>query len=482
MPPRLRFSWWLALATLFVLALLGVAGAVVWTGADGAQRVAIRAAVQDRLPLLAALALLLPFVLAGVLGWWLRAYPLAAARLADEVARSSAGTRRERIGVAGGQAMRQLADAINGLADGHERVLHALQQRVEAADAQLAQERQRLAAVMAHVPHAVLLCGADGRVHCCNARATRLFDEAASADRSVYALIDRSRLVHALDTLGGTAADAARTPVARFVAAHGDRLLRAHVAPVSDDGGEPAGFVLLLDDITRPVEWDDGREKVLRQRIEAMRSSLANIRAAVETVEQYPDMDGDHRRRFTEVIRSETERLSARLVAAAADADVATPVDDMPAGDLLRALQSGFERRLHLTAAARQDDPALWVRVDSFLLVETLTRVVGRIVERCAIRSAVLELAAVGDFARLSMCWHGEAIAPETLRAWLQAPDTSAEGRGLTPEDVLSRHGAELWLQPEAGLGPKRLCLQLPAARPADQARNASSRSASRSG
>jgi DNA polymerase-3 subunit epsilon len=491
--PRLRFGWWLALATLFVLALLAVAAAVVWTGADGSQRVAIRAVVQDRLSLLAALALLLPFVLAGVLRWWMHAYPLAAARLADEVARLRTTDPRLRVGVAGGQAMRQLADAINGLADVHERLQHAMQQRVAEAGMLLAQERQQLEAVMAHVPNAVLLCGADGRVRCCNPRAARLFDDAASADRSVYSLIDKRRIVHALDTLGGAPADGAAPPVARFVAARGDRLLRVHVAPVPDGGGEPAGFVLLLDDVTRPVDWDGDREKRLRQRIEAMRSSLANIRAAAETVEQYPDMDNDHRRRFTEVIRTEAERLSARLVAAAADAESATPVDDMPASDLVHALQSSFERRLHITAGARDDDPTLWVRVDSYLLVETLTRLVGRVVERCAIRSAVIELAGVGHFARLSVCWNGSSIAPEALREWLQVPDTTAEGRGLTAEDVLSRHGAELWLQPDSGQGPKRLCLQLPAARPSFDAasapqverggsRNASSSSASRSG
>src|SRR5215470_19181336 len=103
MTPRLRFSWWLALATLFVLALLGVVAAVLWTGADGSQRVAMRAVVQDRLSMLAALALLLPFVLAGVLGWWLRAYPLTAARLAEDVGRLLAAARSERVGVAGGQ-------------------------------------------------------------------------------------------------------------------------------------------------------------------------------------------------------------------------------------------------------------------------------------------------------------------------------------------------------------------------------------------
>ena len=162
------------------------------------------------------------------------------------------------------------------------------------------------------------------------------------------------------------------------------------------------------------------------------------------------------------MIRAEAERLSARLVAAAADADAATPVDDMPVSDLVHALQSSVERRLHITAAPRDGDPALWVRVDSYSLVQALTRLIGRIVERCAIRAVVIDASCVGNFARLCVCWSGGGVEPETLREWLQAPDTLADGRGLTLEDVLSQHGAELWLQPDEGEGPKRLCLQLP--------------------
>src|SRR5256885_3093695 len=121
-PPRLRFGGWLALATVFVVVLFAVVAAVLWAGADGSQRVAIRAVVQDRLSLLAALAVLLPFVLGGLLRWWMNAYPLAAARMVDEVTRIHAADARHRVGVVGGQAMRQLADAINVFADGEGRV------------------------------------------------------------------------------------------------------------------------------------------------------------------------------------------------------------------------------------------------------------------------------------------------------------------------------------------------------------------------
>src|SRR5256885_16968127 len=104
-PPRLRFGGWLALATVFVVVLFAVVAAVLWAGADGSQRVAIRAVVQDRLSLLAAPAVLLPFVLGGLLRWGMNAYPLAPARMVAEGARIPAADARPPVGAAGGPAM-----------------------------------------------------------------------------------------------------------------------------------------------------------------------------------------------------------------------------------------------------------------------------------------------------------------------------------------------------------------------------------------
>src|SRR5256885_3077041 len=104
-PPRLRFGGWLALATVFVVVLFAVVAAVLWAGADGSQRVAIRAVVQDRLSLLAALAVLLPFVLGGLLRWGMNAYPPAAARMVDGVTPIHAARPRHPVGAARGPAM-----------------------------------------------------------------------------------------------------------------------------------------------------------------------------------------------------------------------------------------------------------------------------------------------------------------------------------------------------------------------------------------
>jgi DNA polymerase-3 subunit epsilon len=473
-----RFAAALAALTLFVLALFGVVAGALFASLEPAQRTALQALLVQRLPLLVVLALLLPFVLAVPLRWWMRAWPLAAARMAEEVTLIHTVNPGHRVTPAGGAALRQLGEALNAFAGAHDSLRRQVAARVDEANARLEEEKNRLAALMSELADSVLVCNREGRILLYNQRAARLLAAdagpagpgAVGLGRSVFGIFDQGQVMHALDRLGRQLEQRIAHPVARFVAAHGDQLLRAQMVPVLDAQAELGGFVLVLEDVTRSVASDSRRESLLRQLTEGTRASLANIRAAVETMQQYPDMEAERRRRFTDVVRDEAEQLSMRLdAAAAADAESPGrpwPLEDMLSTDLVHALLRSMERRLGITAAARDDGEALWLSVDSHALVQALTRLMGRLVERFAIRSVVVETAAVGRFARLSLCWAGPAAEPDLLRQWQAEPHaTEAGGRGPTLDELLQRHNAEVWLQADRAAGLNRICLQLPAAR-----------------
>jgi DNA polymerase-3 subunit epsilon len=468
-----RFAAWLVALTLSVLAVLGAVAGTLVASAEPAQRAALLAWAGERMPLLVALGLMLPLVLAVPLRWWMRAWPGAAARMADEVTLIHTVNPEHRLTPAGGPEMRRLVDALNTFAAAHDRLRRQVAARIDDANARLEEEKNRLAALMSELADSVLVCNREGRILLYNERAARLLSADAGTvglGRSVFAIFDEGQLTHALDRLGRQLEQRIAHPVARFVATQGEQLLRARMVPVLDAQAELGGFVLVLEDVTRSVESDSRREGLLRQLTEGTRASLANIRAAVETMQHYPDMDADRRRRFTDVIRDEAEQLSMRLdQASAADAESPGrpwPLEDMLSVDLVHALLRSLERRLGITAAAQGDGEALWLSVDSHALVQALTRLMGRLIERDPIRSVVVETAAVGRFARLSLCWAGPAADPELLRQWQAEPHViDGGGRGPTLEELLQRHNAEVWLQPDIGSGLNRVCLQLPAAR-----------------
>ena len=487
MSARVRFALWLALLTLLVLALFGAVAGVLWLDLDLAQREQLRLLLGERVALFVMLALLLPFVLGGLLRWWFGAYPGAARRMAEELALIQSVNPAHRVTLAGGAEMQRLAEAINGFADVHRRLESQVKARVDEANQRLAEERNRLAALMSELAQSVLVCNAEGRILLYNPRAAQLLGADAPSTsgaplglgRSVYSLLERSQIVHALDRIGRRLEQRADHPVAHFVTARADQLLRVQMAPVLDAQGELGGFVLMLEDITRSIASDTRREQLMRQLTEGSRAAIANIRAAAETVQQYPDMDAAQRLRFTTVIHDEAAALSARLdAAAAADADapgLLWPLEDMLAADLVSALQRNLERRLNLAAAYRDEGVPLWLSVDSHGLVQALTHVLGRVVAAVGVRSVVIEAAAMGRYVRLSLSWSGPAPQAEQLRQWQAepyAPGSPGEGHegGPSFDQLLLRHGAEMWSQTDRDKGLARLCLQLPSASPAQPA------------
>lgn len=491
MSGRLRFALWLALLTLFVCALFaGVAG-VLWLDLDAPQREQLRALLGERAALFVMLALLLPFVLGGLLRWGLNAYPAAAQRMAEELLLIQTVNPEHRITLGGGAEMRQLAQTMNGFADIHRRLESRVKARVDEANRRLAEERNRLAALMSELAQSVLVCNAEGRILLYNPRAAQLLGTDAPAaggapvglGRSIFGILERSQIVHALDRIGRRLEQRADHPVAHFVTTRADQLLRVQMAPVLDTQGEIGGFVLMLEDITRSIASDTRREQLMRQLTEGSRAAIANIRAAVETVQQYPDMDAAQRLRFTSVIRDEAEALSAQLdAAAAAEADtlgMVWPLEDMLAADLVFALQRNLERRLNLAAAYRDEGIPLWLSVDSHGLVQALTHVLGRVVAAFGVRSVVIEAAAMGRYVRLSLSWSGPAPQAEQLRQWQAEPyaqgsqglgERSGQGGGPSFDQLLLRHGAEMWTQADRAKGLALLCLQLPSASPAQTA------------
>lgn len=470
---RTKFALWLALAYGLFVGLAALAGVALWADLTPEERESMAALLGPRVPLLVALALLMPFVLGAVLRKWFVGYPAAATRLAEQVRVIHTVNPAHRAAVAdGGDEMRQLASAINAFAQAHAALHGEVEDRIATSGAHLLQEKNRLAALMSELAQSVLVCNSEGRVLLYNAQAARLLDQAGASSgaspvglgRSIFAVLDKSVIVHALDQVTHRVEQKAPNPVAHFVTLRNGLLLRAQMAPVLGAQHKLDGFVLVLEDITRSVEADSRRDQLLRQLSEGMRAPLANIRAAAETIAQYPEMDIQHRERFTAVLIDEAERLSRRLdesAEVAADALAHWPLEDMQAGDLALALQRNFKASVGVTAHVRETLLPIWLNVDSHALVQALTHVMGNIVSAHGVRHVELGFSASGRQAQLAMRWRGPPLAPETLRDWEGQPLSMGQP-GATLKQVVARHGGDWWCRADAPSGENQLCVQLP--------------------
>ncbi|MDP2825285.1 MAG: putative nucleotidyltransferase substrate binding domain-containing protein [Sulfuritalea sp.] len=108
------------------------------------------------------------------------------------------------------------------------------------------------------------------------------------------------------------------------------------------------GYVLTIENITRNFEREAERDQALQSLTDGNRAALANIRAAVETLIDTPEMEQDYRERFTRITGAPD---IATLVASAAEVRrLAVVLHRDEAGP---ALVTGVLSRLNDAIAAR---------------------------------------------------------------------------------------------------------------------------------
>jgi DNA polymerase-3 subunit epsilon len=366
----------------------------------------------------------------------------------------------------------RLVEVVNALAAQRDALRGDVAAEVARASASVRLERNRLAALMSELTQSVVVCNRDGRILLYNQRARRQFralsDAPQLADgaeligigRSIYAVFDKKLVAHALDSIGQRLARGAAQPSAQFVTAtRGGQLLRVQVAPVTDtDGGDGApgtaalgGFVLMLDNITRSFEEETARGQLLHGLTEGSRASLASLQAAVEML-GYDDLEPAMRERFLGVLRDEVRTLAGRVdeVARQSADSLRTrwPLEEMQGTEFLAvaARQVGAQCGVPVTAAPA--DARLWLKLDSFSMLQALTYLGQRLVDEFAVRALTLRLAAAGTRAQLDLVWTGHAMSTETVMSWeMDVMRIGAEVSPLSVRDVVERHDAEMWFE-----------------------------------
>jgi DNA polymerase-3 subunit epsilon len=479
---RLKPKFALALSVVTLLFLLTAVAVFFAFRADlsNDQQAALSRLLEHRGGLLFVLALAIVGALFLTLQLLFRAYLTPAIELAEDIRIMQTVNSAHRARVAGGEEVKRLAAAINGFADAYRGLQDDVETRINEANARLEAEKNRLAALMSDLTQGVLVCNSEGRILLYNARAKHLLDEPSDEKgsiggafvglgRSIFAIMDKSLIVHALDTIRHKLEEGNGDASAHLVTARSrGQLVRANMAPILDRERNIDGFVLTLENITRSVEINSRRDALLQSLTEGTRASLANIRAAIETMLEYPAMAEDHRCRFAAVINDEAAALSARLTQTLSEhADTLKaqwPLEDMSGADLLSAIRRRLESELGVAARADAGDAPVWLRVDSYSVVHAMLEVMARVSTDFGAREVALRLKPEGRFARIEMRWQGAPFATG-VSEW-ESELLKSGGQGLSLEQVLERHGGEAWCNVDRHSGSMVFCMQLPTTMP----------------
>ncbi len=481
MTPERKFAL-LALALyVTMLAVPAAIAAMLYAGLAAPGREVLRQVAAERLPVLLLAAVIVLFPCIGAARWLIGAYVLPLRRLTEQVRVLLGANEQLELASAGAREVVELSAAVNRLAADRRHLRQDAEARAREARARLEEERNRLAALMSELAQGVLVCNAEGRILLYNEQARALLTGGArealiGLGRSVFGVIDREQVAHALERLRRALERGEQPAPARFVTATpAGRLLKAQAAPVASDGAV-AGIVMTLDDVTGILDREAQRLGLLQALAAGVRSPVANLRAAAENLAAYPDMEAARRSRFVDIVAAESRTLSQSLNDALreyADALKASlTLEDMRAADLLGVARRRLESSAGVTVDVEAIDESLWLRVDSFALIQALEFLSAKLREEYGVRAIRLSAAARERFVQLDLAWSGAIVASDALALWETQPmHAGGQRTALTLRDALERHGAEVWLE-RAGPGGERTGMfrfLLPAGEPVTQ-------------
>ena len=448
-------------------------GILLLAGGSETERQALIDLLGPRLPV-GAMMTLLGFVIGvAVLRWLFRQYVQGLLGMSEKLRIMLSANRSYRVDVVGPPEVKALALAANDLAQQRDELLTDVDAQISHAKQSVEEEKNRLAALMSELALGVMVCNLDGRILLYNNRARLQFKALAQGTtsvaggaliglgRSIFSVLERGQITHALENIRQRLHKGSSEPVANFITTtRGGQLMRAQMAPVlgapdaQQGTAAVTGFVLTIENITRSFERDAERDQVIHALTDGTRPALASLRVAIEMLRDHPDMEGEMRARFVGVVDEEATRMSRLLDKTSNEfADTLKtrwPLEDVLGADLLAAAANRIESRLNLPTKTEEIDEDLWIRADSFSLLQAITFLASRLQDHYEIRELRFRLKAEERMAFVDLIWSGIPVSSETLYAWELEPMTvGTEVNPLTLRDVIDRHGGEVWYQRE---------------------------------
>ncbi len=452
---------WLAFLTtvLLTFATIGITVVAVWADLDTNLQAALIVHLYRHAGILIVGGIILVVVIGFIVNLMYHWYVVPFQAIADDTRIICVSNPSHRLSVHGRSEIVDLAASINGIASRYQALQEDVAARVQDANAAIEEERNTLAALMSNLTQGVLVCNLEGRILLYNQRARillegpaqRLSGEWLGLGRSVYGVLDAERVTHALHSIDHRLRQGETGLMASFaVARAGDQLLNVHLVPVLDNDNAVLGHIFTLEDITRRVGTENRLGLLLKSLSEGYRSAVTGIRAAVETVLAFPEMDEAGRQTFLEAIRDEALKMNDQLntleTEYSQDLKFQWTLRETLGSDLLATVERQVIDTRGVGIEVSAPVEPLWLNVDSYTLSRSFLFLIGRLTDMCRARDFSLRLERGRDLATLTLAWTGAELHTEALKSWgmLNVPMDSA-GTAVTLFEVIERHGGAIW-------------------------------------
>ena len=410
-------------------------------------------------PIIGGLVIFL--IVGGMVSFLFRLYIIPILQLSEETRLISSVNAGHRIKPRGGAEVLQLIDTINDYACSFEQLQTEVDQKIEVSRSALNAERNRLAALMSELPNGVVVCNTDGQILLFNNQAQKFLTSTGDENvkqkpiglgRSIFALVERHPILHGLDVLKKSLDDGKQRPVTGFMLPFAKHYLRFSMAPVSEQDGsmDLTGFVLTIEDIAPEIESDNRLESWLQTLIDDIERSLQGTRRAIRKILETPEMAPNelaiHRQTIDSTSATIQKRLDRTREEAARNIHTASHREEVLGRHLLNILEQHLEDRFGIKISGHITEDG-WLNLDSYMAVQGIAFLAGRLKKRSNIEQISIELNKTGNNLAVEFSWEPERVKVEDVDSWQRTPlVTDRFQHTFSFRDFIARHEGALTL------------------------------------
>jgi len=463
-----KFMWFAIVSVAFTLVFIITVAFLFWHQLLPGEQFFLTGLLKRNFLYIFTAVFLLLVGLGFGLDWVFRFYILPLDKLTEESILINSVNPSHRIHLEGSGEVVRLAEVINEWAERFEKIQNNIEERIRQAKSESEEEKNILAAIMAELHEGVIICNREGQILLYNKRAKRFligdkdngYREAIGGNesgsfiglgRSVFSIIDKNLIVHAVDEITDKLNRKESDAASYFVVADNqDRLLRVEAVPILNNHKDYKGFILTLHDITQQFESDSRIDSLLQSLRRGIRGSLASVRAAIEAIREFPDMDRFQLDIFSKIIHKES--LTIGKIVDKADSDSASrirtrwPLVQMKAQDMLEAIKRKAKDKLDIQINIERCSETTRIQVDSYSIVLATLFLLNKLKKETDAKEFDCIFERKGRFINLDLLWHGGPVKIEMLKKWdEQFISIKNESIPLTLKEVIKHHDGEIW-------------------------------------
>jgi len=459
MSPRVKYWFFLLAIVLVTFTVIIASFAGSWHSLAADERVYVEHLIGKLIPFPIIGAAFLCIIIGGLVSLLFHNYIIPILQMGEEIRLISTVNTDYRVVPKGAKELIHLAKVFNESADTFSILQKDIDAHVARSKAQLKEERNRLAALMSEMPHAVVVCNTDGQILLYNSKARSLFAPVEGNDyqeqqsqgliglgRSVFSLLDRDPLAHALELLHRSLSRGQSSPISSFMMSHhGGAYLRINMAPVlalRDGEEQMSGFVLTLEDMTEQIAADTRRDSLIRSLTDDLQGALNEIRDSITAILGNPEMKVDQLQQNRQTIDQASQGLELTIQMARNNymthLRAQSKVEDIPGESILEVLAKNITDRIPCKVSF-QSEANIWLKLDSYSFVQTLSHLADMLNTHHSIEHLQFKLTEEDDYFSLWIEW-GQAIDDSLLNNWRDSPLISnSRGETFSFVDLLGK-------------------------------------------